>query len=213
MPKTPQYTKEALDEALEKINSKTMSLRAVTKKYNIPRATLQFKIKNPTSKSQFGLTPYLTHDEEDAIEKWLIKMARKGFPRNADDVLETVQKFLIDNPRDTPFVNNRPGTGWLKAFLKRHPILSQRTSEGVTKARACVSESDIKKWFLEIRNYLTSENMLEDIQTPQHVFNGDETGFQLCPTGRVLPARGDKNVYAVQQGNPKENISFIYIFC
>lgn len=38
-----------------------------------------------------------------------------------DDVLDTVQKFLADNPRDTPFVTNRPGQGCLKAFLKRHP--------------------------------------------------------------------------------------------
>lgn len=63
-------------------------------------------------------------------------MARKGFPRKTDDVLDTVQKFLTDNPRVTPFVNNRPGHGQLKAFLKRHPTLVERTSEGVTKASA-----------------------------------------------------------------------------
>lgn len=79
MPKIPQYTKEALDEALGKINTKTMSLRAVAKRYNIPRATLQFKLKNPTSKSQFGPTPYLTSEEENTIEEWLVKMARKAF--------------------------------------------------------------------------------------------------------------------------------------
>lgn len=213
MPKTPKYTKEALDEALEKINTKTMSLRAVAKTYNIPRATLQFKLKNPTSKSQFGPTPYLTFEEENAITEWLIKMARKGFPRKSDDVLDTVQKFLTDNPRVTPFVNNRPGQGWLKAFLKLHPSLVKRTSEGVTKASACVSEADIKKWFLEIRNYFTSENLLEAIQDPKRVFNADETGFQLCPsTGRVLAAKGDRNVYSVELGNSKENVTVLFTF-
>lgn len=213
MPKIPQYTKEALDEALEKVNTKTMSLRAVAKKYNIPRGTLQFKLKNPSSKSQFGPTPYLTDEEENTIAEWLVKMARKGFPRRSDDVLDTVQKFLTDNPRDTPFVNNRPGPGWLKAFLKRHPTLVKRTSEGVTKASACVSEADIKKWFLEIRNYLTCENLLEAIQDPKRVFNADETGFQLCPsTGRVLAAKGDKNVYSVELGNSKENVTVLFTF-
>lgn len=78
---------------------------------------------------------------------------------------------MADNPRDTPFVNNTPGQGWLKAFLKRHPSLVQRTSEGVTKASTCVSEADIQKWFLEIKNYLTSEN--QTIYEPQRVFNAD----------------------------------------
>lgn len=213
MPKIPRYTKDALDEALQEINNKTLSLRAVAKKYDIPRGTLQFKLKNPTSKSQFGPTPYLTHEEENSIKEWLIKMARKGFPRKSDDVLDTVQKFLTDNPRDTPFVNNRPGQGWLKAFLKRHPNLAPRTSEGVTKSSACVSETDIKKWFLDIREYLTNENLLEAISDPQRIFNADETGFQLCPsTGRVLAAKGDKNVYAVEQGNSKENVTVLFTF-
>ncbi|GBP12631.1 hypothetical protein EVAR_10286_1 [Eumeta japonica] len=70
--KLSEYTKEARDEALEKINTKAMSLRAVTKKYKIPRANLQFKLKNSTSKSQFGPTRYLS----TTIAEWLINMAR-----------------------------------------------------------------------------------------------------------------------------------------
>ncbi|CAG5026854.1 unnamed protein product [Parnassius apollo] len=171
MPKILHYWKEALDEALEKNHSKTVSLRAVRKKIYIPRATLQFKLKNPTSKSGFGTTPFLTKQEENSIEEWLIKMAHKGFPRKSDDVLDTVQKFLTENPRETPFVNNRPEQGWLKAFLKRHPTLTQKTSEGVTKASACLAECDIKKWFQEIRNYRTSENLLDVVQDPRWVFN------------------------------------------
>ncbi|GBP61379.1 hypothetical protein EVAR_37909_1 [Eumeta japonica] len=36
MPKIPEYTKVGLDETLEKINTKPMSLRTVAKKYNVP---------------------------------------------------------------------------------------------------------------------------------------------------------------------------------
>ncbi|GBP43818.1 hypothetical protein EVAR_82250_1 [Eumeta japonica] len=132
-------------------------------------------------------------------------MARKGFPRKSDDVLDTVQKFLSENPRVTPFLNNRLGQGWLKAFLKRHPSLVPRTSEEVTKASACVSETDIKKWFLEIKNYLTSENLLDVILDPKRVFNADETGFQLCPsTGRVLAAKETKIFMLWNKETPKK---------
>ncbi|GBP65595.1 hypothetical protein EVAR_46121_1 [Eumeta japonica] len=76
MPKIPEYTKEALDEALEKINTKAMSSRAVAKKYNIPRATLQFKLKNPNSKPRFGPTPYLTNEEETTIAEWSLHSSK-----------------------------------------------------------------------------------------------------------------------------------------
>ncbi|CAG4961790.1 unnamed protein product [Parnassius apollo] len=162
-----------------------MSLKAVAKKYNIPRATLRFKLKNPTSKSGFGPIPCLTKHEENSIEEWLIQVAPKGFPRKSDDVLDGVQKFLTENPRETPFINNRPEQGWLKAFLKRHPTLTQRTSKRVTKASAYVAECDIKKRFQEIRNYLTNENLLDVVQDPRRIFNADETAFQTCPSTGV----------------------------
>ncbi|CAG4939496.1 unnamed protein product [Parnassius apollo] len=140
-----------------------MSLRAVAKK--------KITFQDPTSKSGFGPTPYLTKQEENSIEEWLIEMARKGFPRKSDDVLDTVQKFLTENPRETTFVNNRPGQEWLKAFLKRHPTLTQRTSEGVTKASASLAECDIKKWFQEIRNYRTNENLLLIVLSKEQLLN------------------------------------------
>lgn len=40
--------------------------------------------------------------------------ARKGFPRKANDLKLSVQKFLNDNPRKNPFKENRPGDGWVK---------------------------------------------------------------------------------------------------
>ncbi|CAG5014492.1 unnamed protein product [Parnassius apollo] len=135
-------------------------------------------------------------------------MPRKGFPRKSDDVLDTVQKYSTENPKETPFVNNRP-----KAFLKRHPTLIPRNSERVTKANASIAECDIKKWFQEIRNHLTSENHLDIVQDPRRVFNADETGFQAYPTtARILAAKGDKNVYAVQQRNPTESVTVLFTF-
>lgn len=70
-----------------------------------------------------GPSPVLSTSEENQLEEWIIVSARKGFPRNKDDILESVQKFLKQNPRQNPFPNNRPGDGWWKAFLKRHTNL------------------------------------------------------------------------------------------
>ena len=65
--------------------------------------------------------------------------------------------------------------------MQRHPLISIRTSEHVTTASACVSEKDIKKWFSDIHQYLVDEKLDDILQDPTRLFNGDETGFSLCP--------------------------------
>jgi hypothetical protein len=213
MPKRNEYSKENLEKALQEIQSKRTSIRAAGIKYQIPRGTLQFKLKNPLSKSNCGPDPILSHEEEKDLEKWLMDMSRKGFPRKKEEILDSVQKFLTVNPRTNPFTENRPGRGWLRSFLKRHPTIAERSSEGVTRASACVTEADIRKWFSEIKAYLTEKGLLNVMNDPSRVYNADETGFLTCPaTGRVLAPKGDKNVYSVEQGNTKESITVLYTF-
>lgn len=93
MPKVPQYTKEQLEKALEDVN-RGLPVRAVAKKYSIPRATIHFKIKNPATKSNFGPLPFLATEKEKLLEEWIFDMGRRGFPRNAEDILDSVQTFL-----------------------------------------------------------------------------------------------------------------------
>lgn len=81
----------------------------------------------------------------------------------------------------------------------------------MSSASACVSEVDIRKWFIEIQGYLTSKNI--DLQDPSRIFNGDETGFQICPsTGKVFAGKGVKNVYTVDKGSQKESITVMFCF-
>ncbi|CAH2009353.1 unnamed protein product, partial [Acanthoscelides obtectus] len=108
-----------------------------------------------------------------------LRLASRGFPRKKDDIMHSVQKFLIENPRPNPFNNNRPGECWFKAFLKRQPSIRQRTSEPVSAASACMAEKGIRNWFTDIKKYLNSKNI--SIEDRSRVYNCDETGFQVCP--------------------------------
>lgn len=48
---------------------------------------------------------------------------------------------------------------------------------------------------------------------PDRILNGDEAGFALCPkTGKILAARGTKNLYTVKLGNEKENLTVLIVF-
>jgi hypothetical protein len=50
------------------------------------------------------------------------------------------------------------------------------------------------------------DNNLEEVMNdPSRIFNGDETGFQICPsTGRVLSEKGAKNVYSIDEGSSRK---------
>lgn len=189
------------------------SVRKIAKDFGVPRSTLTFYIKNPDHKTTLGPSPFLRCKEEEEIKKWIITSAKKGFPRNKEDIRDGVQKFLNDNPRPNPFPDNRPGEGWWKAFLKRHSNLSIRSSEGVKKASACITEKDIRGWFQDIHNYFNENNLLSVLEHPSRIFNADETNFELCnSTGRVLTEKGTKNVYSTEISKAKESITVLFTF-
>lgn len=210
--KKRNYDDSTLNLALEEIKE-SGKIREISRKYGIPKSTLHFKLKNPTHKTTFGPAPVLTAEEEQLLEFWIKEMMRKGFPLNIQDLKQSVYKFLSENPRPNKFKNNYPADGWVRGFLKRHPSIVQRTSEGVTQSSACVSEPNIRKWFAEIHSYLSENNLLNILNDPRRVFNGDESGFQLCPkTGKVLAAKGTKNVYNVETDSAKESLTVMFTF-
>jgi len=48
---------------------------------------------------------------------------------------------------------------------------------------------------------------------PSRIFNGDESGFQICSsTGCVLAEKGAKNEYSIDEGSCKENITVMFSF-
>lgn len=208
-----KYKEENLESALKAIENGT-SQRSASQIFNIPRATLQFRLSTKfRNKISHGPSPVLTQPEEQVLEEWIILSQRKGFPIRFEDIQQSVKKFLDDNPRENPFKDNAPGEAWYKAFLRRHPNITLRTSEGVTPSSAVISEMDIRNWFTGIELYLKEKNLFEILQDPSRVFNGDETCFYLCPKNKkVLAPKGTKNVYEVEH-HPKANLTVMFTFC
>lgn len=207
-----KYTEESLRQALEEIEHGA-SKKAISRKYNIPRSTLQFRLSNKPSKLTHGPPPVLSEKEEGILVDWIKDSVRKGFPQRKEDVQSSVQKFLEENPRPNPFKNNYPGDGWYKSFLRRHPTLVERQPEGVTSASANVSGKDIEMWFKQIENYLQEHEYFDILQDPTRVYNSDETNFQLCPkTKNVIAPRGTRNVYEVDRGQAKSTLTVLFTF-
>lgn len=160
-----------------------------------------------------GPATILTKQEEDLLEKWLLGLCRKGFPVVKRMLLDSVKKTLDLAQRPSPFNNNSPGETWFKAFLKRHPALSLKNAESLTKDRAAVSKEGILRWFNEVSGYLKEENVLEILKCPERIYNAHESGFQLCPkTGKVLGPRHKEDVYYMVPNNDKEQITVMGCF-
>jgi hypothetical protein len=81
MSKKRQYAKEAMDNALNFIQEENGSIREASKKFGIPRSSIQFKIRNPNTKFKSGPDPVLTESEEKELSDFIIKLAKLGFPR------------------------------------------------------------------------------------------------------------------------------------
>jgi hypothetical protein len=67
MPKRCNYDLEAMEAALQEMQCDGNTLRAVAKKYGVPRSSLQFKIKNPGHKKTCGPPPVLSNEEESTL--------------------------------------------------------------------------------------------------------------------------------------------------
>ena len=67
------------------------------------------------------------------------------------------------------------------------------------------------KWFDEVQEYIRENNLEEVIDDPSRIFNGDETGFLICPsTGRVLADKGQKMCIQLTRDHPRKKITVMF---
>lgn len=209
-----QYPEEKLTQALDAIRN-GMSIREASRTFSVPRGTLQDRLhlRVPEGPRRMGPESVLNKHEEAEIATWLKNLAICGFPIKPDNLLNTVQQIMVEDGRPNPFVNGRPGKKWLSSFFRRNKSISMRTPEAISKGRAIITEENIRKWFVNLNDYLAKIQALDVIEDPTRIFNGDETSFMLCPkTGKVIAPRGYKNVYQIVKGKEKEAVTVLAFF-
>lgn len=209
------YSEESLRKALDQIRNGHFSIREISRQFGVPRATLQDRLHGRSSDTlkKTGPPPLMGVDGEKKIAQWTVNIAKCGFPVRKENLIDTVTKIARDKGILNSFKNKKPGIRWYKSFLKRHPEISLREAEGINKARAIVTEECVRSWFKDLNEFLENNNCKEIMENPHRIFNGDESGFAMCPkTGKVLAPRGWKNLYQIKTGMEKENITVLLVF-
>lgn len=148
-----QYSQEQLTRALTEIRENGMKVATASKKYNIPRTTL-LAGKTSDRMSTVGPEAVLGVETEAELVAWITSNAARGFPINREGLLYSVQHIVLKTNKQTPFIDSKPVKKWFYSFLRRHPTISQKHAEYLSKARACVTEHNIRRWFTETRELL-----------------------------------------------------------
>lgn len=172
-----KYSEEQMQKAIEDVN-RGLSKSQASKINNVPRPTLISKLKGQSPLScRMGRSSILKKEEESLLVDWIFTMAKAGFPITKVQLIDSVQRILVELKRENPFTNGRPGRKWYNGFLTRNPQLAERMAQNLTKSRADVTETNVKAWFTEVYDYLKSNNMESVLEHPERIFNADETAF------------------------------------
>ena len=146
---------------------------------------------------------------EKKIVAWVLESADRGFPIRRSGLLFTIKKLVQGMPRaerkKLPFKNNMPGRKWFQSFRSRHTVISLKKAEYLSAARRKVSESRIRKWFVDFKEQLGADFQI--LKDPDRVFNMDETSFRLTDTDGIFLSQKGKPLYAVSEKCDKENMT------
>lgn len=114
------YSDSVLAEAISKIKSKELTMRAASRKYKIPFGTLQNKVHEKHLKP-VGEQTVLSMEEEAAIIKSVTTYADWGYPFTLFDLRLFTKSYLDNIGRTVPAVkSNVPGIDWAYSLLKRN---------------------------------------------------------------------------------------------
>lgn len=161
-------------------------------------------------KQRRGPPPSLEAEEEHVVS-WVKEMASMGFPVHREALLDVGRRLSkverrSGNPRAEEITS---GKKWLRLFLQRHPDITLRTPEHLSNGQASVTESDIRTHLEKIETRLRNEGASDVLDDPSRIFNTDESGVALNPSGRrVLAARGTRQVGS-RGGSDKENVTVL----
>ena len=162
------YTKEMLEECVQRVKSGNLTQRDAEKEYNISRSIIKNKLSGKHPKP-VGRPPVLSFDEERLILNRVQLMCDYGFPVTPQDVRHYIKCYLDTKNRTVEqFKDNLPVTEYIFYLLKQHKDYTNRLISNIKRARAAVDEKVLREYVEHL------EKELGGIPS-SNVWNFDET--------------------------------------
>ncbi|KAI5635189.1 DDE superfamily endonuclease domain-containing protein [Phthorimaea operculella] len=190
-----KWTQQDLLDAVDAVVVRNVSVRQASIEYGVPRKTLERRLKTSNfSKGPMGPSSVFGEENE------------KGWKR-----LRSIAYYFAEQLKLNHSFNKEKeeaGYVWLQSFLKRNPEISIRKSEGVSLARCeALNREEVNAYYDILYKILEDYDLFDK---PSHIFNMDESGFQLNNRpGHVLAKKGSKAVSTVTSTEKGETITVI----
>ncbi|GFR74473.1 tigger transposable element-derived protein 6-like protein [Elysia marginata] len=149
-----KYTQEMLEEAVNLVRHKAISLNEASRSFGIPLSTLGDKVRGRRpikARSKF----LLISEEEQRVVDWLVLYAQRSLGRTVDDLKMKVKEVLELRGDEGRRGDGLPGKDWVLSFRKHHPELSIRTPQALGKERALINAEDVERWFAGARTRIS----------------------------------------------------------
>lgn len=206
-----QWSEEDLQNAVKDIIGGRGSVREISRTYKVPvRTLMRRKESGNLKKIPLGRKSCLSVEQETSLSRYIQNMASQGFALSTPDIKKLAYSFAVQKKIPHNFNNEqrKAGHDWFLSFMKRHPELAVRKAQGLSTARAKgMTRDECAKYFKLLGDVLRENNLLN---TPQKIFNLDETGLQLNNNpGKVVTNKGAKMVNCITSAEKGETISVI----
>ena len=139
-----------------------MSVNAASKLHNVPRKTLDDRIRGRVRHgTKPGPSTILSLDEEKALTSYLVYMAQRGFPLTRTMVKAFAWAIAKRSGNGDRFsTENGPGEHWWQNFKKRHPKLSLRQTDSLDRSRAeALNPQIVQEYFKLLEKTLDDNNL------------------------------------------------------
>ncbi|PXF44948.1 hypothetical protein BWQ96_05312 [Gracilariopsis chorda] len=167
--------------ALSNLRSSSISIRKCALAHNLSYSSLQRltqRQNHNTPTRGRGRKTIFTSEEEQLIKASVLSFSHCGTPLSRNCLKDLVQHYVRSLPQQRktklPFRNDRPGDGFVRNFIRRHPDLSLKRRSQLEKPRQlAMSPTNLAKHFARLKQVFKEYK----ITKPEQVFNIDESGF------------------------------------
>lgn len=204
------WSEEDLLQAVRAIEN-GLSIRSAGKQFKIPESTLRNRLKvNDFEKKGMGPGAQLGADAEKKLSRHIQKLQTVGFAPTQRNVRNLAYDLAESLNKENTFNKETKMAGkvWFSSFMRRHPELSVRKAQGISRARTeGMNRAEIKSYFTLLTEILTENALFEK---PACIWNCDEIGVQLNnEPGKVIAAKGSKDVHVVTSAEKGETITVL----
>src|SRR6218665_629432 len=159
-----KYSADNLQRCLEAVKAKEMSLRAASKQFGVPRATIQKRLKfshlpEPCNLGRFKRT--FTSEMENQLKQRVVEMEGIFYGMSTADLRRIAYDFAEINNVNHSF-NRRQrmaGKDWMMNFIKRHH-LAVRIPQSTSMNRVLAFEREKVDRFSVYLNQYMFKNIL-----------------------------------------------------